>query len=77
MAKKETQLNSEVGRVVPLDSVVDPDDLAIYELDEKEGSIKLLGNYNGLPSDENKLNVELGTTNDRFAELFKIEDLCR
>ncbi len=77
IAKKETELNSEVGKVVPLDSVVDPDDLVIYELYEKEGSIKLLGNYKGLPSDENKLNVELGTTNDRFSELFKIEDLCR
>jgi hypothetical protein len=45
----------------------------IYELDEQDGSIQLLGNYKGLPSDENKLNNALGEGNESFAKLLEID----
>jgi len=74
---KTTELKNKLQAIVPLNSTVDPDDLAIYQLDENDGSIKLLGNYKGLPSDENKLNENLAFSNDQFSELLDIEDLCQ
>ena len=56
---------------------MDGADLAIYELDEKTGTVKLLGNYHGLPSDENVLNNNLAEANMLFSQLLDIEDLCR
>jgi predicted ATPase len=70
-------LQNKLQAIVPKNSTVDPKDLAIYQLDETDGSIKLLDNYNGLPSDENKLNENLAFSNDQFSELLDIEDLCR
>jgi predicted ATPase len=63
--------------IVPFKSTINGDDLIIYELDENDGTIKLLGNYKGLPTDQNKLNMALGLSNDLFSELLEIEDLCQ
>ena len=59
--------------VVPATATVRPNELAIYELNEKEGSIQELAPYRGLPSDENTLNEKLGEANELFTELLKIE----
>jgi len=67
--KQKTKLNG----VVPLISTVNSNDLVIYELDEKDGTIKKLGDYKGLPSDENYLNEKLGESNELFAQLLEIE----
>ena len=74
---KRPDLENILQSIVPLNSTVNPNDLAIYQLDENEGSIKLLGNYKGLPSDENTLNENLAFSNDQFSELLDIEDLCQ
>ena len=57
---QSTRFKEEVDNIVPPNSTIKPNDLIIYELEEKDGTVKLLGNYKGLPSDENKLNEELG-----------------
>jgi predicted ATPase len=67
------QLNAKIEKIVPLGSEVAPDDLAIYELDEKTGTVKSLEHNHGLPSDENKLNELLGESNEMFAQLLEIE----
>ena len=67
--EKEEQLN----KIVPISSVVNSDDLAIYQLNEKEGSVELLDSYEGIPSDENFLNDEIGRTNELFADLLDLE----
>jgi predicted ATPase len=67
------ELKNKLKEIVPLESTVNADDLVIYELDEKHGTITLLGNYKGLPFDENKLNNELGEGNELFAKLLEIE----
>lgn len=72
---KTDELKSKLQNIVPLNSTVDPDELAIYELDEGDGSIKLLNTYNGLPSDENTLNERLGEGNELFAQLLEIQQL--
>lgn len=66
-------LRSKLGQIVPLNSTVKADDLVIYELNEKDGSIKKLETYNGLPSDENELNEMLGESNELFAQLLEIQ----
>lgn len=68
-------IKAKLNEIVSPYSTVKSDDLAIYELDDY-GNIIQLGNYCGLPSDENYLNDGLGKTNDLFAELLKLEDQC-
>jgi len=70
---KSPDLKSKLKNIVPLDSTIQPDELVIYELDEQDGTIQLLGNYEGLPSDENKLNNALGEGNESFAKLLEID----
>lgn len=67
------ELKTELQEIVPFASTVNPNDLAIYELDESNGKIKLLQAYKGLPSDENKLNERLGESNELFAKLLEIQ----
>ncbi len=63
----------KLAEIVPLDSTVKADDLVIYEMNEKNGTIKKLENYKGLPSDDNDLNNELEESNELFAQLQEIE----
>ncbi|WP_455005239.1 AAA family ATPase [Capnocytophaga gingivalis] len=68
-AGKEEQLN----KIVPISSAINADDLVIYQLNEKEGSVELLDSYEGIPSDENFLNDEMGRTNELFADLLDLQ----
>jgi hypothetical protein len=70
---KTEALKNKLDSIVPLSSTIHSDDLVIYELDEKDGSIKKLKDYNGLPSDENELNEKLGESNELFAQLLEIQ----
>lgn len=67
------EFEDKLKKIVPLDSTILSGDLLVYELNELDGSIKLLENYKGLPSDENKLNNELGEGNESFAKLLELE----
>lgn len=64
---------SHVNDIVPITSTVKANELVIYELDEITGVIKKLPHYNGLPSDENKLNYNLEDSNELFAQLLEIQ----
>lgn len=66
-------LRKELNSVYPLDSILDPKDVAIYELSEIDGTVNLLKNYEGLPSDENFLNNMLDEGNNLFAALLEIQ----
>ena len=67
---------SKLYRIVPQKAMTPMQNVAIYELDEKTGSISMLEQSFGLPSNENYLNNLLGETNTLFSELMGIEDLC-
>lgn len=69
-------LLNELSSVVPLDSATDPSSVIIYQLDDK-GTIEVLDDYNGLPSDENYLNEFLAESNDSFVRIIEIEDKCQ
>ncbi|NJK96946.1 MAG: ATP-binding protein [Bacteroidales bacterium] len=64
---------SKLEEIVPFSSTVDSKDLAIYEFDDK-GNINKLGDYNGLPSDDNFLNNMLAEGNNQFGALLDIEE---
>lgn len=71
------ELIIKLDNVVPINTVIEKNDWAIYELDETKGSIIKVDNYKGLPSDENYLNDSLGQANDIFINLLEIEDKCQ
>jgi len=71
------ELKHKLNEIVPLNSTLNGDDLIIYQLDEKTGTIEKLKEYKGLPSDENYLNECLAESNDEFSKLLDIEDLCQ
>ena len=77
MLKEKATSNSDVleqiNAVYPIDSSMNPTDIASYELDEGDGSISLLKTYQGLPSDDNFLNNMLEEANETFAELLEIQ----
>jgi energy-coupling factor transporter ATP-binding protein EcfA2 len=70
----DTAFAKQIDAIVPVGSSITPSDLVIYELSEKDGTISILPKYNGIPTDDNILNIELGDFNDLFSELIKIEN---
>lgn len=73
MAPDGRELLAALDQIVPLGACITPDQLAIYELDERDGSIRLLPDYHGIPSDENYLNHYLAEGNAQYGELLEIE----
>ena len=71
-SNNKVELRTQLNELVPLTSTINPDDLVIYELDDK-GNIKMLDNYKGIPSDENELNEKLVEANDLFVNLISLE----
>lgn len=70
-------IRQQINEIVPQMSSVSHEDVVIYELEEKSGSIQKLGDYNGIPSSKNYLNKELAEKNELYAKLLDLEDLCR
>lgn len=70
---QKEELRVKLDSIVPLNSTVKSNDLLIYEMNERDGSIGKLESYNGLPSDENELNEMLGESNELFAQLLEIQ----
>ena len=70
---KTDKSRNKLQKIVPFSSTVNPNELAIYQFDEKRGTIEKLESYNGLPSDENSLNENLGESNELFAQLLEIQ----
>jgi len=66
-------LLQKLNQIVPLKSTIASNDLSIYQLDETNGSITKLGDYQGIPSDNNYLNHSLAYGNTLFDSLLEIE----
>jgi predicted ATPase len=69
------ELKDRLDAIVPISSTVNPKELVIYELDETNGSVKELGNFEGIPSDKNFLNISLAQGNQLFDSLLEIEEI--
>jgi hypothetical protein len=70
---KTDDLKQKLENIVSLNSTINSGDLSIYELNEDNGTIHSLETYNGLPSDENKLNEKLDEGNELFTKLLEIQ----
>ena len=66
------EMRKKLRKIVPIESALNGNDLVVYEF-MREGEIKKLKDHNGLPSDDNELNYELGETNELFAQLLEIQ----
>lgn len=74
MKKNGTESDREkLDKIVPIKSLLDANDLIIYEIDD-QGTVSKLDDYCGLPSDENYLNVLLAKSGYLFTELLQLED---
>lgn len=71
---KNSSLQEKLSHLLPLAALVKPEDLAIYQLDEKTGVVRRLGTTDGIPSDRNFLNDVLHRGNEIFDELLSIEE---
>lgn len=67
-------LLEKLEQIVPVYAMVAPQDLAIYELSETEGTVTELSNFEGIPSDRNALNAYLRMGNDLFDQLLDLEE---
>ena len=72
-AKNNEEAKENINAIFPLASSLSPNNVAVYEHNEKEACFSLLETYQGLPSDENFLNTQLEDSNNRFADLLDIE----
>lgn len=66
-------LLQKLNQIVPINSTIASNDLSIYQLDEINGSITKLADYQGIPSDDNYLNHSLADGNRLFDSLLEIE----
>lgn len=67
------ELMDKLHAIVPLQSTIQASDVAIYQLDEKDGTIRKLPSFEGIPSDQNYLNQSLAEGNELFDSLLEIE----
>lgn len=66
-------LKQQIEEIVPEVSCISEEDAIVYELTE-QGEIRKLPTYEGLPSDENYLNISLSETNQFFGNLLEMEE---
>ncbi|MDR2275354.1 MAG: ATP-binding protein [Sphingobacterium sp.] len=63
----------ELNSIIPIESSLNIGELIVYQMDEETGSVYLLETLNGLPSDDNELNISLDESNELFAQLLEIQ----
>jgi hypothetical protein len=68
----DEETRQKLNKITPLESSIDAEELVIYEFN-KNGVIKKLKTYSGIPSDENRLNLKLDESNELFAQLLEIQ----
>ena len=73
---KSLSENKKVGedriqKIVPQKAWIEGGDVCVYQI--QNGNILSLKKYNNMPSDDNFLNLELGETNELFAQLLEME----
>lgn len=71
---KSDDLWEKLNKEIPTESMVRPEDVSIYQLNEGTGIIQKLANYEGIPSDNNYLNQYIDKANQLFDSLLEIEE---
>lgn len=63
---------TDLYKIVPKDSMLEMDDVSVYYIND--GSIELIPNYEGMPTDDNILNFSLRNIGRKFSQILDIED---
>jgi predicted ATPase len=71
---KREDLLSTLYEIVPKEALLLADDVAIYQCNERDGSVTQLPCFEGIPSDHNLLNDWLRTGNELFDQLLELEE---
>jgi len=71
---KRVDLLSALYEIVPEQALLLADEVAIYQCNERDGSITALPCFEGIPSDQNLLNDWLRTGNELFDKLLELEE---
>lgn len=71
---RQKDLLPKLNQIVPLSALLDNDELAIYQADEKTGTVVKLDSVEGIPTDENFLNNSLRAGNIVFDRLLELEE---
>lgn len=66
-------IKAKFNQIIPVASCISSKEVKIYEFSNK-GEIRLLPDYEGIPSDNNFLNEFLFQTNELFDELLELEE---
>ena len=76
-SSRADQLIPKLNEIISDKSLISSDNVVVYQLNEKDGSIKKLSASEGIPSDRNYLNDSLREGNHLFDSLLEIEEtLC-
>lgn len=67
------EIKEKINQIIPIEACVLSNQVNIYEF-SNQGEIKLLPDYEGIPSDNNFLNEFLFQTNELFDELLELEE---
>ena len=70
---KGVDYDEEIANIVPINSLSDDNDWAIYEMSESNGTIQILPDFNKLPEDDNLLNKLVSEINNDYGRLRQIE----
>ncbi len=71
--KSEKVLN-ELDQLLTTDLFINSNEISIYEMNEEDGTLRLLPNFEGIPSDDNFLNRGLRKSNEIFDKLLELEE---
>ena len=72
-SSKENELLPKLYELIPEKAMVSAENVNVFQLNEEDGSIKLLASVDGIPSDKNYLNNILAEGNSLFDSLLEIE----
>lgn len=72
--KKRDDLLAALYEIVPEEALLLADEVAIYQCNERDGSISELPCFDGIPSDRNMLNEWLRSGNELFDKLLELEE---
>jgi predicted ATPase len=73
-SSKSNELQTKLDNIISQESLIASDDVAVYQLNEADGSIRRLSAAEGIPSDHNYLNDNLRKGNELFDSLLEIEE---
>jgi len=71
---KSENLLKKLNEIISINSIIKSSEIAIYQMDDKSGTIKKLKDYEGIPTDANYLNESLAEGNKLFDSLLEIEE---